>query len=296
MYKENSFLGNPGYRFIAPAIVLIMLLFGYPVFKIIQFSLSEISLTTLQPVRWVGFDNFWDTLITYRFVQILRNTFVWTTGSLVGQIGLGFAAALLLNKKIRGITFFRIVIMLPYVTPGVVIAIVWLFFYDTEFGLFNPLFIEAFGGEKFSVLSSASTALPAVILVNIWYMFPFSSMVIRAGLQGIPGEIYSAAKVDGASRFQLFRYITLPSLRPVLRLLVVLQGIWAINTFAFIWIMTRGGPGYSSSILGVLAYEYSFNFLHFEKGAAVALILLGVSLVFGYIQLRVTARKEETII
>jgi len=296
MYGKSPFIKNPGYKFIAPAIILLMLIFVYPVFKLIQISFSKVSLATFRPIEWIGFSNYWDILSMRNFLQILINTFIFTTGSVAGQVGLGFIVALLLNRKIKGITFFRMVIMLPYMTPCVVIAAIWVFFYDPEFGLFNLIFIETFRGEKISMLSSSNTVLPAIILVNIWFLFPFSAMVILAGLQGISEEIYAAAKVDGASRFQLFRYITLPSLRPVLKLLIILQGIWAINAFTLIWVMTEGGPGYSSTLLGILSYELSFGYLDFEKGAAAAIILVGISLAFIFMYLQVIRPEKGEII
>jgi arabinogalactan oligomer/maltooligosaccharide transport system permease protein len=204
-------------------------------------------------------------------------------------IGLGLA--LMLNRKLRGRTLYRILLLVPWAVPTYVAAFGWRYMFNGDYGLFN-LALESFGIAPVAWLNGELSAFAAVIMVNVWVGVPFMVVALLGGLQSINPELHEAAEVDGASPFQRFRYITLPGLRSVSTTVILLGTIWTFNMFNIIYLITRGGPFNSTNILVTYAYIKFFDQRAFAVSATYGVLILSLLLVFAAGFRRVTRGEE----
>jgi len=276
--------------FITPTLATIVFLIAFPLLYIFYlactpsgvegFAFSSFTLT-----------NFSQILADPSFWFVLKNTMAWTVGSVSFQFILGLLAALTLNLKLRGRVLFRGLLLIPWITPGIAAAITWKWMYEPNFGIIGEL-LRSFTGKQISVLAQPNTALLGVTVVNIWKMFPFVMLMTLAGLQAIPEQLYDAAKVDGATAWQKFIYISIPQLRPVMVIVVLLLTIWTFNSFTFIYIMTRGGPAFSTEILAMYVYRIGMEYFHFHLASSAATLLFLFMLIFSFFYLTFVKRME----
>ena len=203
--------------------------------------------------------------------------------------------ALVLTSGIRFRSFWTGVLLIPWVAPTVVSALNFLWIFDYSLGVLNYLLVHVFGILNRGVgwLSEPNTAMSSVIGVNVWRGFPFFGISFLAGMKAIPGELYEAAAVDGATPLQRFRYVTIPGIRNILMIVVLLSTIWTFNDFAIIYILTKGGPGGATMVLPVLTYEIAFGAQRLGEAIAVALYMLP-PLAFVIIVLSNYMRKGRT--
>jgi multiple sugar transport system permease protein len=216
----------------------------------------------------------------------LKNTLVWIVGVISLQFALGFVSALLLNREFwwRGIA--RSLILIPWVTPSVITALMWRWMYDGNHGVINDLLVRVGILDRyFPWLANNATALPAVMVALMWQGFPFFCIMILAGLQAIPESLLEAAEVDGAGPIRRFLWVTLPLLMPVILTALILRIIWVANSLDIIYVMTGGGPGYSTYTLPVYAYLKAYKALDFGYSAAIAMFLTVLLIIFvaGYV-------------
>lgn len=260
-----------------PAVVLLIGLVAYPVFVAVRTSLYEVFFF-LDSEQFVGLQNYIAIFRDPSLGRIATNTLFWTVGSLVGQFGLGLIAALAINQQVRGIQFFRNILIMPYVVPVIAIALVWRWMLDGEFGVVS-YFLQQIGliPVDQSPLALLGGAMPSVISASIWRGFPFAMLIYWAALQGIDQEQYDAAKVDGANTLQEFWYITLPNLRNATIVLLVLRGIWTITYFDLIWLITRGGPAGATETWPIWIYQQAMGLFRFGYASAIG-IFMGVLL------------------
>lgn len=235
--------------------------------------------------QFAGLENYVQLFRFGDLLPTLWTTVVWTVGSLIFQCLLGLVMALALDRPGWGIAAARTLLITPWVMPGVVISAVWLAIYNPIGGLANSI-LGWFGMSGHDWLGDPTTALPALILVNVWKGAPFWMLMLAAGLKAIPADLYDAAALDGAGYLRRLRYVVLPSLRNVLVLTTLLAFIWTFNYFDLSYAMTQGGPGTSTTTIAFLIYKTSFVFNRFDEGAAlsvVSFVLMAVAIgVYAY--------------
>lgn len=281
---------------LAPLLAVVTLFYFYPAIEVLRYSLTNASL--LKP-------NYQYTLSTFAHVlgdpvlyQVIKTTAIFVIASIVSQIILGLIIALAVNRaskrRLPGRTFIRSLVLSAWVMPGVVIGIVWsIVLNDADYGLAN-LLLGSVGLGSVSWLSTPSMALFSVILANVWRGTAFSMILQYAGLQSIPDELYEAAQVDGAGSVSSFFYITLPQLRPIFMINIILITISTLNTFDMILPLTGGGPGQATEVLSLRTYNVIFQDYSLSQGGVLAVIMLLIALVLTLFYRRLL-RSEGTL-
>jgi multiple sugar transport system permease protein len=275
------------FAFLFPMLVLLLTLRAYPVAR--AFALTLTNKRAGFPAEFVGLDNYITIFTDPGFYEVVVNSLIYTGVTVVGRLVLGMIMALVLNEGIKLRGFFRGWLLIPWVTPIVVGALTWVWILQ-ERGLLNYILRDVLHLIALPIpwLARPSTAMISVIIAAIWEGTPFFGISFLAGMQGIPDDLYAAASVDGASAWQKFRHITLPSLNTVMIVTVTLSTIWVLNGFARIWLMTGGGPSHSTDIVVTYAYKVGLKAGQLGYGAAISLIwapflLLAVAFVAPYL-------------
>ena len=263
-----------GFLFVGPIVVLTLALVAYPFCYAIYLSLTR-KYVGMPPV-FVGFENYVKLTYDGFFQRAVVNSFIFTFASVGFKLVLGMVMALVLTSKIRFRSFWTGVLLIPWVAPTVVSALNFLWIFDFSLGVLNYLLVRVTGllSQGVGWLSEPNTAMASVISVNIWRGFPFFGISFLAGMKAIPGELYEASAVDGANVVQRFRYVTLPGLKNIMIIVVLLSTIWTFNDFAIVYILTKGGPGGATQVLPVLTYEIAFGAQRLGEAIAVALYML----------------------
>lgn len=276
---------NKWYFYSLPAFVMIAFVTIYPV--MINLFQSFFSIGFDGTWHFVGLNNFEEIIGSRIFYIVLKNTLIWTIGSVTGILVLGTITALLLNEDFKGRVFFRAILLLPWVIPRVIAGLLWKNMFHADIGIINEMLIRV-GLLKSPVawLGNPYIAIFPVMLTQIWQLYPFAMITILAGLQSIPQVLYEAAAIDGANGWQKFCYITVPQLFQVIRVIVLLLFIWAINAFDITFVMTRGGPVHSTELLPMTIYLNAFEYGKFGKAASTAIIASFISMVFAIIYLK----------
>ena len=242
------------YALIAPVAVLILVLIAYPFLNAIWLSLTEKMVG--YPAHFVGFKNYTTLFESARFRIVAWNSVVYTVGSISAKVVIGMAMALALHKAVRGNQLLRGFLLLPWVIPTVVIALTWRWLLDLYRGLFN-VGLQDLGliASGIHWLGNPDLAMLSVIMANVWRGFPFFGVSFLAAMQTVPQDLYDAAAVDGASAWQQFWRVSLPSIKGVVAIVTLLSTIWTLNDFNIVYIMTRGGPGAATHIFATYSYE-----------------------------------------
>lgn len=266
---------NPGYLFIAPAVILVALISFYPTFRVIFLSLTKYSRLTME-YTFVGLENYLPLLESPLFFQTLKQTFTFSFYSTVGHIVLGFVIALAMNSNLnrKFISLCRALILLPWALSPIVVAMIAQIWTHPSISPVGQL-LRLFGSDiTFMPLGHPDTAMTALISINIWQFTPFYLLLILAALQTIDPELYEAAIVDGASKLQQIRFITLPLIRNVLLTLILFDSVTTAAFFDLIWVTTQGGPVRSTEVLATLIYRAGFLTMDWSRAAAASVILL----------------------
>ncbi|MGI4894749.1 MAG: carbohydrate ABC transporter permease [Janthinobacterium lividum] len=282
--------------FIVPAVVYLVLFFGYPIAKNVLMGFQEYTTRTFYTgeAPWVGFANYARVLGSSVFDRAVLNTVLFTLGSLLGQFVLGMAIALFFHRRFALSGFLRSLILLPWLIPMIAASAVWRWILDTDHGALNQVLggLPLIGGSP-DWLTSTTLALVAVIGVNIWLGIPFNMTLLYGGLQEIPEELYEAGALDGATGWRAFRNITWPMLRPVVTVTLVLGVVYTLKVLDVILGLTNGGPANSTQTISTLSYMTSFKEFDFGAGAALGNILIVISLVFAVVYLRLNRRAVD---
>jgi multiple sugar transport system permease protein len=290
--RDQAFFG---YALLLPAGVLITILVGVPFLRALWLSFHR-KLLGAEDAPWIGLANYSALLSDSTFWQAVKNTVVFTTGSIVCKLILGLVVALILNEALPLRALWRSIVMLPYAMPTLVSVLVWKWMYNDVAGVLNYLATEArLTDHPILWLGDPNVALPSVIAVNVWRGFPFFVITILAGLQTVPQELYDAAKVDGAGVWPRFRQVTLPGILPVVAVTTLFSAILTFNDFSIIWILTQGGPGNATQVLATLTYKISIPGLELGKGVAVSVLMLPILVGMIWLLNRFIARREELI-
>jgi multiple sugar transport system permease protein len=251
-----------------------------PIATVFYYSLVDNVIITNKQPTFVGLDNYVEILSDNHFHQALSNTLVFSAVSVIAHLILGLAFALLLNTRFLGTlskAVFRVIYILPWVFTASVIAILWRLLLNPN-GAANFVLLElGLVPEKLEWLSSRQLALPTVTFINIWAGYPFYMVSYLAGLQGISNDLYEAGKIDGANGVQLFRFITLPQLKPIIISLALLDFIWTTHQFTLIWMTTGGGPVRVTEMLSTFTYKLAFSSYEFSLASTTAMIILTIS-------------------
>ncbi len=273
--------------FVLPTVLVMAAVIAYPLIETVRLSFSQVELGR-DVTPFIGLDNYADVLDDRVFRTTLRNTLVWTALSVSFIVLLGLLAALTFNERFPGRTAVRSAILIPWIIPGIVAAVTWKWLYHPDFGVINDFLIRAglIPGPT-NWLADPFRGLYAVIAVNVWKGFPFAMLMLLAGLQSVPEELYDAARVDGANAWHRLWYVTLPHLRPVLVVVALLQTIWNMNTFTYVYVLTGGGPIRLTEVLGVYIYNMAFTSFKFGIASAAAVIVFLISAALSVAYLRV---------
>jgi multiple sugar transport system permease protein len=266
--------------FLLPLFVLVVGLIAYPFYRAVWLSFTDKLVG--YPERFVGLRNYAYLVQDDAFRQVVRNSLVFTAGSVVLKVLTGLGMALVLNGIWRWRNFFRGMLLLPWITSTVIIALTWRWMFDSfpGRGFFNSVLLDlGLLGRPVAFLATPEGAMLAVIIANWWRGFPFFGVSYLAGMQGIPGELYEAASVDGAGAGRRFWHVTLPGLRHIMVVTTLLSLIWTINDFNVVYVMTRGGPGTATQVFATYSYEVAFNQLRWGRGVTISIFLVPVLLI-----------------
>ncbi|MBO0898537.1 sugar ABC transporter permease [Cellulomonas sp. zg-ZUI222] len=282
--------GLEAYVYLAPAIVLVGSFAGYPLARSVWFAFNDVN--PFSGVQgFVGVQHFVDIVTDPDFAQIGRNTLVWTFGAVALQLLLGLVGAHLLNARfaLRGV--YRGLAMIPWATPSVLVALMWIWILDPNHGVLNGA-LRGLGvtDRPIAFLSESSTALPTLVAVDVWQGVPLFAVMILAALQGVAPELREAAAMDGCGPVGVFRHVVLPAILPTILITTLLRLIWTANYVDLVLIMTGGGPGLSSTTLSLQSYVTAYKAMDFGGGAAYAVLQAAVLSVLVVLYIRLTAK------
>lgn len=279
--------------FVLPAIVVVLALLIYPVASSIYFSFTNRNLLT-SVYEFVGLGNFTTVLVNPEFWNAFLNSIKWTVGSVLGQLVVGFLAALALERIPRGSALFRTLLIIPWAFPAIVIGFSWRWILNDVYG-FLPNLLTQLGvtQSNISTLSDPAVVFWAVLAINIWFGSPLFMVNILAALKTVPRDQQEAARVDGASLVQRFWFITLPHIKKVVGLLVILRTIWVFNNFELLFLITGGGPAGLTTTLPIFAYKTGWSLHQLGMASAITVLLLCFLLLIAGLAFRLLNRWER---
>ncbi|MDD2714652.1 MAG: sugar ABC transporter permease [Candidatus Wallbacteria bacterium] len=270
------------YLYLLPAVSIILFFHVMPIFLAAFVSLQEWDL--MSPAKFVGLSNYRSILQSDEFYSSLKHTVYFSLGSVPGGILLALFIAILLNSKIKGLSFYRTLYFIPVITSINAVAIVWKWIYHGQYGLLNYL-IGFLGFPSQDWLQDPRFAMPAIIMMSIWKGLGYNVVIFLAGLQNVPGYLYEAARIDGANAWERFRHVTWPLLSPVTYFVLVMSTISSFQVFAQVYMMTpNGGPMGSTTVIVFYLYQYAFRQYKFGYASALAFILFLIILTMTLLQ------------
>ncbi|MCX6045455.1 MAG: sugar ABC transporter permease [Chloroflexi bacterium] len=284
MVSNENFVG---YTFIAPLLIGLAIFTYGPVLAALGLSFTKGDY--ISTPKWIGLDNYRDLLKDELFWKSLQNTLYYVVGVVPIGLALSLLLALALNQKLRGITFFRSIFFLPSITSSVALSLMWLWIYNPEFGVLNFL-LKQIGIKGPAWLSTTEWAMPAIMIMSIWRGLGYNMLIFLAGLQGVPEVYYEAADIDGAGAWSKFLHITVPLLSPTTFMLLILSLIGAFQVFEYTYVMTQGGPLYSTLTLVLHVYNNAFRSFKMGYASALAYVLFFILLALTFIQFKFQER------
>ncbi len=296
--KEYSIRYNlVGYLLIAPAVVSIVLLSVYPLLQGIGISFLNYDMTKANSKlfgTFAGWKNYITIFTNAKYQHAVTNSVVWTLVNIVVQLVLAMIIAMVLNENLRGRGLFRTMAMLPWAIPAAISALTFSALYDTKIGIFNVILMKlGIISEGYSFLGNVETAMPAVIVANVWKSTPFLMIFILAALQGVSYDMYESAAIDGAGKMKRFLYVTLPNIKEPMAVAVILNVISIFNNFNAIWLLTKGGPLDSTEIMYTYAYRQAFVDHKFGYAAATSVVIFVVIAILTVVYIRMIASDKD---
>jgi multiple sugar transport system permease protein len=284
---------------LAPAFVILGAFYAYPTFRNAAISLTDLTLLKLRRGGdFVGLANYREFLTSPDFGHLLFNTVVWLTAlSVVLRILIGLGMALLLNSpvlaRLRLGTVAKLAILVPWATPPIVAVVIWRFLLDAQNGVVNALLLRlGIVNDPVAFFANLRTVWPSVVTIIVWNTVPIVALSLLASLQSIPEELNEAAALDGASRWQQFRHITLPFLMPTILVLTLTSVFWTFNNFVYVWLATGAGPGTFTNVLATEIYIKAFVDFRVGYSSAVGIVMALVMAVFGVVYYRLVTQRE----
>lgn len=269
------------YWFLGPAACTVLLVFLLPIAVGVWMSFQADG-STLDRARWAGLENYVTLFRDPGFAHSVLVSAVFTAGSVAGAYAAGLASALLLNHSFPGNAVLSGIVVIPWAMPYVAAALIWSWLFDYQYGLLNYLLrLTGLAHGNIGFLTDPHLALWAVIVVQVWKLFPLAAVLLLAGLKAIPADQVDAARVDGAGAWGVFRHVTLPGLRAITVVLVLLLTIWVFGrSFTVIYVMTGGGPVDATLNLVLMTFQQGFQLFHLSRAAALGTVMMGISIVF----------------
>ena len=280
--------------FLAPATIVLIVVVAYPLIYEIIISFKNVTLLNLksQIYPWIGLDNYKNILADSLFYSTLIRTILWTAINVFFHVSIGLFLAIILNRKLPGKAFIRVLLILPWAVPQYVAALTWKGMFNVEYGSVNVILTHIFGSAAaIPWLSIPSWTFVGCIITNIWLGIPFMMMISLGGLSSIPDELYEAADLDGASNFQKFKGITLPLLKPILTPAIILGTVWTFNMVNVIYIITSGSASDESQILITMVFKKAFQYFRYGQSAALSVVIFLILLAFSTVFIR--AQKSD---
>lgn len=287
---------NIGYLYVSPALIYMLFFVGYPIVSNLILSLQDVTVTTLTAEKkpWIGFQNYVELFQDDVLKSSIINTLLFTLACLGIQFIIGMLLALFFNKKFSFAKPIRGILMMPWMIPITITALMFKFIFSSNVGILNQALQTLHMIDKpIDWLTQPHTAMFALIVANIWIGIPFNMILISTGLSTISEDLYESASIDGANRIQKFFKITLPLLRPAIESVLILGFIYTFKVFDLVYVMTNGGPVNSTHMLSTYSYKLSFEMFKYSKGAAVANILFVILLCVSLLYLKCVYSDEE---
>jgi multiple sugar transport system permease protein len=281
------------YLFIAPALLFVVAVSLYPIIYQVWLSFTDWYLLQNPTPVWHGLEGYRTLLNDARAWQSLVRTVYWTIGTVALEYAFALPIALLLNRRSWVTSFLTGALLLPWVTPAIVVGYTWRWLLDSESGTIHAVLQQiGVAGER-SLLAEPSAVLPILIVISAWKGIPFMTIALLASMKSIPPDLYEAASIDGADKLRQFRDITLPLLRPVTVITCLILGILAFYSFDLVWVITKGGPGDASTLIGVYLFRLFFERLELSYAAVIGTSMLVLLIVFSSVYLRAVGRDTE---
>jgi multiple sugar transport system permease protein len=281
-----------GRLFVAPNLVAVAVFMLFPLGFSLYMSFQQWDV--FRPPKFVGLKNF-EELFTSDplFLIAIRNTVVFTVGTVVPTILVSLVVAGVLNRKVKGIGVFRTIVFLPLAISSVVMAVVWQFVFNTDNGLLN-IMLGWVGIGPVPWLVDPNWAMVSLCIVSVWRSVPFATVILLAAMQGVPESVYEAARIDGAGEIRQFAFITVPLIRGAMSFVVVISIIHAFQAFDMVYVLNgaNGGPESATYVLGIMLFQHAFSFLEFGYASALAWVMFAILLVLTVVQLRLTRQRS----
>lgn len=284
--KDNEIFA--GYVFILPAIAGTLLFIVIPIFC--SFTLSFTRWDLLNPIEYVGLSNYKAVLTEPVFIKILINTFVYAVSTTVFGVLIPLILASAINSKIKGSEFFKTAFFLPFITPMIVIGIIWEWIFDPNIGILNHLL-----HLHINWLYDTHFAMPALIIVSVWKLIGYNMILFLTGFATINNDVLDAAKTDGANAVQIFTKVTIPMIKPTIFFVTIVTAISSFQVFDLIYVMTEGGPLDSTNVLVYAVYKNAFMYFNIGKASALAYILFAIIFVLTIIQFFIKRSMEKKV-
>jgi multiple sugar transport system permease protein len=283
---------------LAPTLLILVLFYGYPIFDNFRISLTDLSLLGMRRGgNWVGLANYQELARSGDLGHILFNTVVWLTAtSVVIRLLIGLGIAVLLNssalKRLRMATIARFALLIPWATPPIVAVVIWRWLLDAN-GAVNRFLIDlGIIDGPIAFFADMQTVWPSIVTVMVWNTVPLIALSLLSSLQTVPDELFEAAELDGATRWQQFRHVTLPFLKPALLVLALMSVFWSFNNFVYVWLSTGAGPGTFTNVLATEVYLKAFIDFRLGYSSAIGMIMALVMALFGVFYVRLVTRQK----
>jgi multiple sugar transport system permease protein len=270
-----------GYLMVSPYILGMIVFVIGPVIAAVFISFTQYSI--LAPPKWIGLANYKELMSDDTYWQAFRNTLYFTALFVPFQTIVALILASALKRAIRGISWIRTSFFIPVVSSWVAVSLLWYWIYNPKFGLFNYL-LRSMGLPALGWLSDEKLVIPCLVLVAVWKGAGYMMVILLAGLKNIPEQLYEAAVIDSANKWQQFRHVTLPLLSPTLFLVIIITMLWSVNAFDQVYVMTQGGPNKASMVLGLYLYNNAFVWYRMGYASVIAWSMFAILLVISGIQ------------
>ncbi len=298
--RERGFLARIwdcrwDYVYVLPALAVMLVVIAFPIWYTVELSFFKTPPNLqMKDKIFVGFDNYRLVLTSSHFHQVTWQTFVWTFAGTFFAFLLGLAAALALHREFAGRGLLRAIFLIPYVVSAVAASYVWKWLYHSDFGVIGAAAVQLGLTDKpINFIDNTQTVLASLIVVNVWREFPFAMVMLMAGLQTVPDQLLRAAQVDGANAWARFWHVTMPHLKGVSMVTILLLMVANFNSFIIPWIMTSGGPAGASTIWITDIYDIAFGRQRYGTASAYAVILFIVMMLLGYFYVKALTRGDE---
>lgn len=277
-----------GYAMVAPSVLLLIVIGIIPILITVSYSFQYKVLTDPLNTHFIGLENYITLFKSDIVMESFKNTMIFAALSIVFQLIVGFIGAFLMSNAKRGVGLVRTAVLIPWAIPGIIVAYMFSFMFNDQLGVINQL-LQTVGiiAKPIAWLTNKGYAMLAVVLADTWKQFPYVALMLLAGLQTIPEELYESAKVDGAGRIRMFFSITLPNLKSVLLIVLLFRTMGALRIFDIIFGITGGGPANSTATLLYQAYKYLFGDMNFGVGSALSTVITIIILIFSVIYIKV---------